>query len=464
MKNLKDIILEGLFDNDNTQKLSNKLTCPYEFLIDNINNYTDKNQFIKDFVNICKNKWKGWSSEMNLPKLLGSVEDINSKFIIGSGKYVLLISLVRGGSKWLITFYKYTPYEKERYSIQLPLRFDKIIKHKLDSTALNHDIISDNTKFLFEIDKKYFELFSNYCTNINEGLFDIDKVSDLTDNLNSYIELELYSESSFFYIPISENFYQYEYNDRIIKLIIDNEKYINVPKRKKLEGNKIHNIKIYCSDIEHINAFTYEMKNLISINFSNYKYRKNTIDFNSVFHLNKNLTKINFGNAFKNTKIINAEHAFEGCFKIKEIDLSNLDFSRCKRMNHMFVYCEELTSIKFGNIDTSNNITVQCMFTNCKSLENLDLSNFDLSNCENMCYMFDRCKKLKSINFGNIDTSNVKLMQSMFENCKSLKILDLSKFDLSNCENSKNMFDGCNKNLKVKSNDPKLDKIIEHNL
>ena len=161
---------------------------------------------------------------------------------------------------------------------------------------------------------------------------------------------------------------------------------------------------------------------------------------------------------------------FEKCENIKEIDLSEFDFSEIKNMSHMFRDCINLEKIGFGkintslvenmeslffgcsklisvdliNFDTSSVINMSSMFFGCKSLKNLDLLNINTSNVESMSSMFEQCEKIISLNISNFDTTKVIDMSHMFNGCSNLKSLDLSNFNTSNVESFDEMFSNCN--------------------
>ena len=148
----------------------------------------------------------------------------------------------------------------------------------------------------------------------------------------------------------------------------------------------------------------------------------------------------NFIKLIWNDNIANINYLFKDCYDIKEIDMSNFDFSEVTNMESLFSNCISLTSINLYNIDTSKVANMEKMFYNSSSLLNIDLSYFNTSNVETMNYMFYSCVALSSINLSNFDTSKVITMTSMFEGCLHLEYFNLQNFNEICLNNSDDMF------------------------
>ena len=173
-------------------------------------------------------------------------------------------------------------------------------------------------------------------------------------------------------------------------------------------------------------------------------------DTSSMFAACTSATSITFGESFDTSNVTNMSYMFNGCGKLKSLDLSSFDTSKVTDMSYMFGSNSwssrwSLTSITFGDKwDTSNVTNMSNMFQLCENLTSLDLSPFNTSAVTKMSYMFSDCNRLKSIEFGdNFDTSNVTNMYYMFQNCSGLTSLDLSSFDTSKVTNMSYMFNGC---------------------
>ena len=84
---------------------------------------------------------------------------------------------------------------------------------------------------------------------------------------------------------------------------------------------------------------------------------------------------------------------FKDCSSIVEMNFSNFNI-KCNSMVYMFNGCNKLKSLDLSNFDVSSIIEMPNMFMNCWALTSLDLSNFDTSKTINMGHMFANCKSL----------------------------------------------------------------------
>lgn len=96
--------------------------------------------------------------------------------------------------------------------------------------------------------------------------------------------------------------------------------------------------------------------------------------------------------------------------------------------SNLFRSYSNLESVVFRNLNTSNVTNMYAMFDGCVKLKTLDLSSFDTSKVQNMITMFCNCNALESVNVSSFATLNVKEFQDMFTGCYSLKVLDLGSF------------------------------------
>lgn len=96
--------------------------------------------------------------------------------------------------------------------------------------------------------------------------------------------------------------------------------------------------------------------------------------------------------------------------------------------SNLFRSYSNLESVVFRNLNTSNVTNMYAMFDGCVKLKTLDLSSFDTSKVQNMITMFSNCNALESVNVSSFTTLNVKEFQDMFAGCYSLKVLDLGSF------------------------------------
>ena len=134
---------------------------------------------------------------------------------------------------------------------------------------------------------------------------------------------------------------------------------------------------------------------------------------------------------------------FHGCVNITEVDLSQFDSSKVRRMSGMFCNCTSLTKVNFSNFNTSLIEGMGSLFYNCKSLTSVDLSNFNTPKLIYMNLVFYNCSNLKSINLSNFDTSNVISLNKIFYNCSSLISVDFQNLNIRTITNTEQMFSVC---------------------
>lgn len=164
---------------------------------------------------------------------------------------------------------------------------------------------------------------------------------------------------------------------------------------------------------------------------------------NTIFTGYTNAEFIDFNDCVDFSNNTSMRGMFNGCTKLKHLDLSTLDTSRVTDMCDMFDGCYNLVSVNLTGMNTSHVTDMSMMFLACTSLESLDLSGFDTSRVTDMSLMFNSCTSLKELDLSSFDTSRVTTMQDMFHNCQSLAWLDLSSFDMSRVTNTENMLNAC---------------------
>lgn len=136
------------------------------------------------------------------------------------------------------------------------------------------------------------------------------------------------------------------------------------------------------------------------------------------------------------------------CFKVfyllaalEQINgLEYLDTHEVKNFNSMFDGCEKLKSLDLSTWDTSSAETMASMFCNCSSLTSLDLHTFNTSKVTDMNYMFTRCLNLTDLNTTGFNTSQVTDFSSMFSRLEHLTTLDLHHFNMSSANTYGSMF------------------------
>ena len=164
----------------------------------------------------------------------------------------------------------------------------------------------------------------------------------------------------------------------------------------------------------------------VFVNGENKSFCKKTCDMDRYIN---NVTII-----FKE-QINSCEKMFSGIINIKEIDLSNFDFSSVNNMESMFESCTNLEKINFGDINTNLVLNMKNLFYKCIKLSSIDVSKFNTSSVTNMRQMFSQCNILESLDVSNFDTSNVEDMYDLFGYCHKLTSLNISNFDTSKVKN-----------------------------
>ena len=159
--------------------------------------------------------------------------------------------------------------------------------------------------------------------------------------------------------------------------------------------------------------------------------------------------------------------------------LSNLMTTKLTNMRGLFCKCTHLETknqekLKFGNLNTQNVKDMSLLFNGCRKLKQIDLKGIDVRNVEDMSYMFSRCVELKEIhglnnwkpnnlknacglfnkcekltilsNMGNWTMENVTDISIIFQFCESLdKLPDIHKWNLNKVEDISGAFSGCSK-------------------
>jgi surface protein len=136
-----------------------------------------------------------------------------------------------------------------------------------------------------------------------------------------------------------------------------------------------------------------------------------------------------FEESFKSTIITEAGAWFMDCENLEDITgLEYLNTSKVKSMSGMFEGCKKLRVLDVSHFDTSNVIDLSGMFLACLKLEVLDLSSFDTSKVtQSVSWMFASCLKLRTIYISEKwdvshieDNGNDNAGYGMFYQCSEL--------------------------------------------
>ncbi|EHB5348762.1 BspA family leucine-rich repeat surface protein [Listeria monocytogenes] len=204
-------------------------------------------------------------------------------------------------------------------------------------------------------------------------------------------------------------------------------------------------VRIEGSDLSGVTSFQQAFSNSslekVIIKNNYYSNSQSLTNTKQMFFMAKNLSELDLSGL--NTSFVTTmERMFEGCEKLKILNLSNFDFdtSSVINMDYMFADCTNLEELDVSKFDTSSVTFMQMMFQYCKSLEKLNLSSFDTSSVTRMNSMFEGCTSFEELDLSSFDTSSVGNMQTMFQGCTNLKVLYLDKFDDNITTNKNNMF------------------------
>lgn len=133
---------------------------------------------------------------------------------------------------------------------------------------------------------------------------------------------------------------------------------------------------------------------------------------------------------------------FNGLENLETIEnIANLDLSQCSNFEYMFAECPKLKSVDFTGLDVSKCPCMRNMFIDC-ALDEIDLSGFDTSSCGDFRGMFSSCDNITSLDLSSFDTHLASHMEEMFSGCPELNYLDISSFDLSNSPLTDGFFRG----------------------
>lgn len=291
---------------------------------------------------------------------------------------------------------------------------------------------------------------NNYLTIIT-----IELVEKRKENfyIVSFDDVEIYLDNK----KITEKSNSLCVNNHIksIKIILKNERTeIKFRKVKYMKSVCVKNLRMVntgrmfdsCEHLEKADFINFNFTNVCDMQymFSNCKSLKKVI-FNEKYGKNVNIN-INFEantsvNIF-NRSDINADHMFDGCVQLKEIELHNIyNTYNVISMNYMFNDCNSLETVNLKNFNVYT-IRMIGMFRNCYSLKELNISTINTASTRSMCYMFYKCYQLKKI-IHNFNTNKVVNMEYMFFGCKTLEEIDLSAFNVPKITNMDYMFSEC---------------------
>ena len=247
-----------------------------------------------------------------------------------------------------------------------------------------------------------------------------------------------------------------DYDNQTIPLI--HEKYLDKINELIIDGIKINET---CTKYTFNSPGTHKVFFLLNLS--------NMTSFDSMFSQIENMISIHFSSLFNTENITYMSSMFDGCFKLKSLDVSKFDTRKVNSTYRMFWGMTYLTSLEVSNFDTRNvywgddmfcylsNITflnlsnfngnnmygMDSFIRGCESLKSVDFSNFNAPKLERARELFRDCHNLEYVNLTNFNAPNLKYMTYMFLFCRSLKSIDLSSFKAENVLDMKNIFYDC---------------------
>ena len=111
------------------------------------------------------------------------------------------------------------------------------------------------------------------------------------------------------------------------------------------------------------------------------------------------------------------------CINLKYLSMKDSDTSNIESMQFMFDDCTELEQIEgLENFTSTNLKNTYGMFNGCFALKNIDMSNFDMTTVQQYDSMFAYCAKLETIVFKKAITDK-KELKYMLGNISKVKII-----------------------------------------
>ena len=210
-----------------------------------------------------------------------------------------------------------------------------------------------------------------------------------------------------------------------------------------------------CTNLKHIYNSKYKTYNVTSIRY--------------MFSLCSNLEEFEFGNwtiggtinrlfldcgklkyvkrnntTFAMSKTL-VNYLFQDCYELEDIgDLFNSNYADIpvQDVAGMFDGCQKIKHIDISGVRMTGDYTTNNMFRNCYEVEDIVLQQPPTAMTKTMAYMFSNCYKLESVT-GSFAGYKPTSLASAFNYCHNLKSLDLSAMDVSAATNLNGMFFSC---------------------
>lgn len=134
---------------------------------------------------------------------------------------------------------------------------------------------------------------------------------------------------------------------------------------------------------------------------------------------------------------------FDGELIIKPedgLETGELGYSGYSGDRPWYQFVDKITS---ATIQNNVHINPAGLFEGCSRLKSVDLSGLDITGEESMYSMFSACSSLLSVDFTGIDASSIQSIGSMFSGANRLKRVSFEGVDFKELEDLQNAFFGC---------------------
>ena len=342
------------------------------------------------------------------------------------------------------TLFDFFLFKKENINIKIDLINNVSRKNKIENILIKY---------------KKNKAFSNFK---NKYRFKNNNIKEIIILLNFliiiYLILPIFSENIFYQkrelnsyseIILKINFYG---NIEIINQQFykkPDEVYVNNQSSYWIDNNKVNlnqqenlikiiwNTQLNSSENMFANLSSIKEVDLSDFDFSQISSMKN------MFYQCSGLEYIFINKKINTSLLNNMENMFSGCVSLKSLDLTKLDTSSVTTFDYLFYDCSSLYLLNITTFVTSKCLSMKYTFSGSGSLKSLDISNFNTSSVTDIEGMFKFCSSLRFLDLSNFNTNLIKDMQYLFYDCRSLEYVNLLSFNTSLVTNMRRMFSNC---------------------
>ena len=162
-------------------------------------------------------------------------------------------------------------------------------------------------------------------------------------------------------------------------------------------------------------------------------------DSTGIFAFLKGLKEIDLSE-FDFSSATTIEDAFMRDGALTKLDLNSVDTSNVTNMSGTFAGLA-LTNLDVSHLNTSNVTTMLSMFADSQNIESLDVSMFDTSKVTDMSLMFNHMASLTKLNVSGLNTSNVTDMGGLFSDLYNIETIDISTWNTYSLVNTSFEYD-----------------------